>query len=68
MRPIATGVLTEERGLSVCLSACLLVMTISRAKNDELIEMPSGEDLGGEHWPHLANTIDRSVSGGDAAL
>ena len=52
----------------VCLSVCLLVMTISRTKTDELIEMPSGEDLGGEHWPHLANTIDRSVSGGDAAL
>ena len=54
---------------SVCHSSC--------AKTAELIEMPLGCGFGwveesmcymGAHWRHLANTIEPSLCGGDAAL
>ena len=62
----------------VCLSLCLSVTIVSRAKTAEPIEMsfgtwtrvgPSEHVLdGGAHWRNLANTTEPSMCCGDAAL
>ena len=51
---------------------------MSRAKPDEPIEMPFGQQTSagqtncvldeGAHWRYVANTIERPVRGGDATL
>ena len=40
MRPI---VIDAERGLSVCLSVCLVVITMNHTKTDEQSEVPFGK-------------------------
>ena len=63
--------------LSVCVSACLLGTRVSPVKRFNPSEIMFGADLRWPkepctsrvaHWRHLANTTDRSVRGGDAAL
>jgi len=61
----------------VCLSVCVLVTPMSPAKTTESVKLPFGADSCGykepcamwaTHRRHLANAIERSVLGGDAAL
>ena len=74
MRPIVT----DRVALSVCLSVCLSVTIMSPAKTAEPIETPFGLwtrvgarnhvlDLSA-HWRHLANVIEPTMCGGDAAF
>ena len=61
-----------------CLSVGLPVTIVSRGKTAEPIEMPfamlSGVDPrkhvldDGAHWRNLANTVELSMCGGDAAF
>jgi len=74
MRPIVTDRVAWFVGLSVCLS----VTIVSPVKIAEPIEMPFGTWIqvsprnheldGGAQWHHLANTIEQSMCGGDAAF
>jgi len=75
MRPIVT----DQAAWSVGLSVGLSVTIVSPAKFAELIDMLFGMwtrvgdprnhvSDGSAHWRNLANTIEPSMSGGDAAL
>jgi len=69
---------SDERGLSVCLSVCRSVTVVSPAQTAESIEITFGLWTrmhprkhvlhGGAHWRNLANTIEPSMCGGDAAF
>jgi len=73
MRPIVA-----DRVASVCPSVCRFATIVSHARTAEPIEMPFGtwtrlgsrkHVLDGDvHWRHLANTIEPSMCGGDAAF
>ena len=72
------SIVTDGVAWSVCRSVCRSVTIVSPAKTAEAIEMPFGLWTrvgpgkhvldGGAHWLHLANTIEPSVYGGDAAV
>jgi len=73
MRPIVI----DGVAWSACLSVCLSATIVSCAKTAEPIEMfglgtrvdPGKHVLGGgSHWRNLANTIEPSMCGGDAAF
>jgi len=71
MQCTGRAIVTRVTRSVVCVSVWLCVWhTVEpREMGARLISGPTNHVLdGGTHWCHLANTIEQSVPGGDAAL